>query len=325
MKCNPIHRFNTELKPHDSRPYIVINIGNKTLWCLADTGATTSLISQDLWDYIRSKSLYSSYKPINQVAKVTDGREVLCVGIARVRLRLKDTDRELPFYIMPSFHGDILLGIDNLTTIGFSIQLKTADKQPYHSINMSSVGDQLTEARKEIKAELESNAKVKGPTSVGQHVIKVKPGVEPIKFRYTPRNPAMQQIINEEVDKMLEKDVIEPSSSPWSSPVVLVKKKNKKYRFCIDFRKINDISEKDAYPLPQVNSTLDKLRNAKYMSTIDLENGYWQVPLDEKSKPVTAFTVPGRGLFQFKVMPFGLHSASATFQRLLNSVIGPDL
>lgn len=135
----------------------------------------------------------------------------------------------------------------------------------------------------------------------------------------------MQKIINEEVDKMIEKDVIEPSNSPWSSPVVLVKKKNKKYRFCIDFRKINEVSEKDAYPLPQVNATLDKLRNVKYISTIDLENGYWQVPLDEKSKPITAFTVPGRGLFQFKVMPFGLHSASATFQRFLNTIIGPDL
>lgn len=124
---------------------------------------------------------------------------------------------------------------------------------------------------------------------------------------------------------MLEAGVIEPSTSPWSSPVVIVKKKNNKYRFCIDFRKVNEVTEKDAYPLPQVSATLDKLRNARYITTLDLKDGYWQVPLTETSKPVTAFTVPGRGLFQFKVLPFGLHSAPATFQRLLDRIISPEL
>jgi len=115
--------------------------------------------------------------------------------------------------------------------------------------------------------------------------------------------------------------VIEPSTSPWSSPVVIAKKKDGRPRFCIDFRKVNEVTEKDAYPLPQVEATLDKLRGAKYLSTIDLKNGYWQVPLASGSRPITAFTVPGRGLMQFRVMPFGLHSAPATFQRLLDTRI----
>jgi len=135
----------------------------------------------------------------------------------------------------------------------------------------------------------------------------------------------MQAIINEEVEKMLADDVIEPSHSPWSSPIVLVKKKDGKHRFCIDFRRVNDATHKDAYPLPQIPATLDKLRGARYLSTLDLKNGYWQVPLTPESRPRTAFTVPGMGLFQFKVMPFGLHSAPATFQRLLDTVLGPDL
>ena len=85
------------------------------------------------------------------------------------------------------------------------------------------------------------------------------------------------------------------------------------------------MSKKDAYPLPQVNATLYKLRGARYLSSVDLKNGYWHVPLTERSKPLTAFTVPGKGLFEFKVMPFGLHAAAPTFQRLLDRVITPDM
>jgi hypothetical protein len=135
----------------------------------------------------------------------------------------------------------------------------------------------------------------------------------------------MQAVINEEVDRMLAEGIIEPSHSPWSSPVVIAKKKDGAPRFCINFKKINDVSRKDAYPLPFINAILDKLRRAKYISSIDLKQGYWQIPLTEDSKPITAFTVPGRGLFQFRVMPFGLHSAPATFQRLMDRILGPEL
>jgi len=125
------------------------------------------------------------------------------------------------------------------------------------------------------------------------------------------------------MEEMLENGVIEPSRSAWSSSIVVVKKKDGSYRFCVDFRKVNEVSEKDAYPLPQATATLDKLRRARYLSTLDLKSGYWQVPLHPESRPVTAFTVPGKGLFQFRVMPFGLHSALATFQRLLDGILGP--
>lgn len=110
--------------------------------------------------------------------------------------------------------------------------------------------------------------------------------------------------------------------SPWSSPVVLVKRKNEGYRFCIDFRMVNSVMLEDAYPLPQINPTLDKLRNARYFLSIDLENG--QVPIDPASQEITAFTVTGRGLFHFKVMSLGLYSASSTFQRFLDQVVDVD-
>ena len=124
---------------------------------------------------------------------------------------------------------------------------------------------------------------------------------------------------------MLPEGVIQPSNSPWGSPIVITRRKDEKPRFCVDFRRLNKVSKKDAYPLPQVNATLDKLRGARYLSSIDLKNGYWHVPLTERSKPLTAFTVPGKGLFEFKVMPFGLHAAAPTFQRLFDRVITLDM
>ncbi|KAH8357343.1 hypothetical protein KR084_011488, partial [Drosophila pseudotakahashii] len=94
---------------------------------------------------------------------------------------------------------------------------------------------------------------------------------------------------------------------------------------CIDYRQLNEHSERDAYPVPRMDHILNQLREAKYISTLDLKSGYWQIPMDKGSKQFTAFTVPGRGLYQWKVMPFGLHTAPATFQRALDSVIGPEM
>ncbi|KAL7726226.1 hypothetical protein ACLKA6_001630 [Drosophila palustris] len=94
---------------------------------------------------------------------------------------------------------------------------------------------------------------------------------------------------------------------------------------CIDYRQLNANSIPDAYPLPRIHHILERLRNARYISTLDLKSGYWQIPMARGSREYTAFTVPGRGLFHWKVMPFGLHSAPATFQRALDSVIGPDM
>ena len=131
---------------------------------------------------------------------------------------------------------------------------------------------------------------------------------------------ALKETVTEEINKMLEKQVIRPSCSPWSSPVVMVRKPNGLWRFCIDFRRVNDVTHKDAYPLPRIDTTLESLGGSTLFSTLDLASGYWQVELDENSKEKTAFSTQ-KGHYEFNVMPFGLTNAPATFQRLMECTL----
>ena len=114
--------------------------------------------------------------------------------------------------------------------------------------------------------------------------------------------------------------IIRPSTSEWASPIVLVPKKDGTLRMCVDYRKLNAVSEADAYPMPHIDELIDRLGGAKYISTLDLMRGYWQVPVAPESQAKTAFTTPFR-LYDFTVMPFGLQGAPATFQRLIDSLL----
>ena len=112
------------------------------------------------------------------------------------------------------------------------------------------------------------------------------------------------------------KAFIKNSDSPWASPIVLVTKKDGSTRFCIDYRRLNNVTRKDAYPLPNNNETLETLSVAEWFNTLDLASGYWQVPVAPADRAKTAFTTR-KGLFEWKVMPFGLSNAPATFSRLM--------
>lgn len=143
---------------------------------------------------------------------------------------------------------------------------------------------------------------------------------QPIRQPVRRISPHRRQEVKSLLKQMLDRGVVETSSSPWASPVVLVRKKDGSNRFCIDYRKLNHVTRKDAYPLPRIDLTLDALHGSLWFTTLDLLSGYWQVAMDESDKEKTAFCTT-EGLYQFRVMPFGLCNAPAAFQRLMDLVL----
>ena len=158
--------------------------------------------------------------------------------------------------------------------------------------------------------------KMLGRTQLIQHKIDTG-GISPFKIPMR-RQPIDQKPNTEnELDKMLQ-DIIEPSISPWSSPILLVIKKDSSIRFCIDFRKLNTVIGTDSYPLPRIDDSLESFGGSKWFSTLDLASGYWQCEVAEAGRPKPAFSIHNV-LFRFKVMPFGLFNTPACFKGLNGS------
>ena len=160
-----------------------------------------------------------------------------------------------------------------------------------------------------------------GLTDVCQHEIKVT-SAEPIRLKPYPIPFSMKDVVSNEIDKMLRADIIEESDSPYSSPVVLVKKKDKSVRFCVDYRRLNDVTVFDCEPMPQIDEVLSRLEGDQYFTKLDLTKGYWQISVKQEDRQKTAFSVPGGHHFQFKRMPFGLVNSAATFNRMMRKVMG---
>src|SRR2546430_840561 len=159
-----------------------------------------------------------------------------------------------------------------------------------------------------------------GKTMLATHEINTE-NAAPIKGKAYRTNPNEKKIIKKEIDEMIKRKIIKPSISPWSSPVVLVEKKNGKKRFCIDYRRLNAVTKKDNHPLPRIDELLDKFEGSQWFSSIDLASAYWQVEMDERDIEKTAF-ITSEGLYECLVMQFGLCNEPATFHGLMHEALG---
>ena len=188
---------------------------------------------------------------------------------------------------------------------------------------MPTFGSELTaehqeDLRRIIKEFNDVLTAAPGRTPLVSHKIETD-GVQPVRQRLYRIPYALKDTVKEEIDRMLAMGVIQESTSECASPAVLDTKKDGSVRFCVDFRELKR-SRSDAYPMPRVEEVLDRIGRAKFISTMDLSRAYWQVPVDEDSRSKTAF-VTEFGLYEFVTMPFGLHGAPVTFQRLMDQVL----
>ena len=195
-------------------------------------------------------------------------------------------------------------------------------------VDLSGLENWPENLQHEAKEMLKRNAKVfskddmdMGRTNLVKHHIKLTDPV-PFKEAYRRIPPQMYDEVKTHLQEMLDLGAIRLSNSPWASAIVLVRKKDGRLRFCIDLRKLNNRTVKDAYSLPRIESILDSLGGAQIFSTLDLKAGYWQVEMAEECKAYTAFTCGPLAFYECDTMPFGATNAPATFQRLMHDCLG---
>ena len=215
----------------------------------------------------------------------------------------------------------------NVQPIGEETKSRTSSSQQQTSIPVDLTNSSLTPAQQtQLQALLDEyrdifalSSSELGRTNLVQHSIDTE-GHAPIRLRPYRAPQVQKETIEKHIDDMLTRNVIQPSVSPWASPVVLVSKPDGSTRFCCDFRKLNRVTKKDSYPLPLISESLEALSGTQYFSTMDLMSGYWQVELDPQAREKTAF-ITHAGLYEFITMPFGLCNAPSTFQRLMECVL----
>ena len=321
-----------------------------------DTGCTYSLMSSTLWTNIKKagEALGSEC----QRFVMANGQESKAVGKATLLLTLNNTHYTINVYVLDDHQlcMPLLLGLDFMRTSQLTLRphlgkyvmpggreytflhkardaLEWSHVEPsaylymavFEHFSNNQPAAPLLEVQPEVVRPLLRKwpsvwTESTGSTNVIQHNILTMDEL-PVRKRAYRVSPQKQAVIDEHLDKMLKNGVIEPSSSAWASPVVLVPKKDGSLRFCVDYRGLNAKTHHDAYPMPLVHEILESMQGAKVFSSLDLQSGYWQVIMGQDSKRKTAM-ITHRGLFHFKVMPFGLCNAGATFQRLMETVLG---
>lgn len=318
----------------DPRPYLDVYIHGTPATCLLDSGATVTVVGELGLRILDCAHVEYDVKPNGTSVVTADGVSQEVQGELQLPFTFKGVTKVIPCLVVPSVKQNFILGMNFGDAFGICLDFTNRTFSHNNEVRICTIkcirsrDSLLPDEQRRLQcvvnkfSELVSSklGRVKGV----EHFIDTG-DARPFKQRQYLLSPAMEKHLHGEVDEMLRLGVIQPSKSPWSSPILLVNKKNGEKRACFDGRKLNSVTLRDSYPLPRIDAILNRLRDSSYLSSLDLTKAFWQIPLEESSRPKTAFTVPGRGLFEFKVMPFGLSNSPQTLQRTMDALFGPDL
>lgn len=326
------------------RPVLPITICGLKGTAYADTGATRSIMGHNLYERVKH---ICSFEKHTMNMTLADGSQCLRdVLTTLVNVQVHNKMIPVTFIVLATdLDNRTLLGTDFLTTAEIVIDLgkqewffrdlpdqvhrfledirRLPSDMSFNGIELrqNEASDLDPDQRKQLSDLLQTNydtfALGGAPTPYAEHCIVVPDGQRPIAAPPYRLPGLKKQLLEKKIDKLLSTDVIEECESPWAAPVVLVPKPNGDVRLCVDYRRLNEVTVKDKYPMPRMEDLLHTAKNTKYMTTLDLRSGYHQVPVRECDREKTAFISP-TGMYRFKRMPFGLANAPATFQRLIN-------
>ncbi|XP_069360781.1 uncharacterized protein [Maniola hyperantus] len=336
VAVNDVCRLNPRV-----RPIFDVEVYGALGTALLDTGAKHSVASGSLTKHLRSNG--QVFQSVETELKFADGtRRVETVETALVNVRVQGVEIVTLFMVLPgatesllgmNFIQDAGLTLDfsknrfTLRAAGVKCEYDLRYEREDRAIVSSAIGLRECEGallspadKQQLATLLKANEDIfepgGDPTPFAVHRIDTGDAA-PISTPPYRVTPIKKEMIRVEIDKMLEEDIIEEAESEWTSPVVLVPKKNGETRFCVDYRKLNAVTRTDKYPLPLIDEIISSTKPNCVMSTIDLKSGYWQVEVAPEDRHKTAFVTPF-GTFQFRRMPFGLKNSPATFQRLMD-------
>jgi len=313
---------------------IAVGLGAASLVALLDSGSTHNFISE--------AAAHRSGLPVHRRARLTamvaNGERVKCLGVIRgAPLRIGGDSFPADLYVMPLAGYDIVLGTRWLATLGpivwdfndHAISFTHKGRGLYWqglagprtpAVSATTTSSSLLEELLDSFSDVFDEPQGLPPPRSRDHAITLVPGSPPVAVRHY-RYPALHKDeLERQCAAMLAQGIIRRSSSAFSSPVLLVKKADGSWRFCVDYRALNAITVKDAFPIPVVDELLDELHGARFFTKLDLRSGYHQVLMKPEDIHKTAFRTHD-GFYEFLVMPFGLCNAPATFQALMNDVL----
>ncbi|GFX09336.1 retrovirus-related Pol polyprotein from transposon 17.6 [Trichonephila clavipes] len=339
------YSFSSESNPIS---IIQISICNTEAAVCADTGATHSVAGEKLYHLLKQKGLNFEEKTM-QMTLADDRTQTTEILTTSVDISIQGKVIPTELLILKNARGNrTLLGIDFLTAAGIVLDLQrkqwyftetshrkynflkappyinallTVDPEPHLCQLRRNEGTHLSlPQRKELNSLLEKYEECfepgGEPTPFIEHRINTRNHL-PVAVPPYRTNPSKKEILKQEIDRLLSEGIIEECESPYASPVVLIPKPNGTFRLCIDYRKLNEITVADTYPLPRMDDLLHQAKLTLFMSTLDLRAGYHQVKVHVEDQDKTSFVCPF-GTYRFLRMPDGLRNAPATFQRLMN-------